>query len=290
MFTGGDQMSSTFLEVGLLASPGKYAALFDGLPADAAGVARVVQGLMIHEFWAGAYGVTLAEPDRDRVNLRRVEQVLDAIVSRDDRPLNQVREPDARIATNCRGFTVMAVAMLRAKGVPARARCGFGAYFTPGFFEDHWVAEYWDAEAGRWKLVDAQIDGFQQSKLTIDFDLTDVPHDRFVIAGDAWQQFRAGRADPSKYGLSGIAEAGDWWIAANLMRDAAALDGVELLPWDRWGAMPEPDGEFDAGLFDGLAAATREPSIADVQRLMTDERLRVPDQVFNVQHKRLEYL
>jgi Transglutaminase-like superfamily len=279
-------MSTTFLEAGVLASPGKYAALFDEVPGDAAGVARVVQGLLIHEYWAGVYGVTLAEPDRDRVNLRRVEQVLDAIVSRDDRPLSVSREPAARIATNCRGFTVMAVAMLRAKGVPARARCGFGGYFTPGFFEDHWVAEYWDA--GRWKLVDAQIDELQHARLTIDFDLTDVPHDRFVIAGDAWEQFRAGRADPSKYGLSAADEAGDWWIAANLMRDAAALDGVELLPWDVWAAMPEPGEGFDAGLFDELAAATREPSIADVRRLMSDERLRVPDEVYNVQHKRLE--
>jgi hypothetical protein len=275
-----------FLQAGAMTSPGKYAALFDGVPADPAGVARVVQGLMIHEFWAVAYGVTLAEPDRDRVNLRRVEQVLDAIVSRDDRPLTEAREPAARIATNCRGFTVMAVAMLRAKGVPARARCGFGAYFTPGFFEDHWVAEYFDGT--RWRLFDAQIDEFQRSRLPIDFALLDVPHDRFVIAGDAWEQFRAGRADPSKYGLTAIQEAGDWWIAGNLMRDAAALDGLELLPWDVWGAMPEPDDGFDAEVFDELAAATREPSVDDVRRLMADERLRVPDQVFNVQHKQLE--
>jgi hypothetical protein len=281
-------MSSRFLQQGVMTTPGKYAALFDGLASDAAGVARIVQGLLIHEFWTGAYEVTLAEPDRDRVNLRRVEQVLDAIVSRNDRPLSVAREPDSRIATNCRGFTVMAVAMLRANGVPARSRCGFGAYFTEGFFEDHWVAEYWDPRAGRWKLLDAQIDDVQRAELTIDFDLTDVPHDRFVIAGDAWEQFRAGRADPSKYGLSGIQEAGDWWIAANLMRDAAALNGVELLPWDEWGAMPKPGEKYDPGIFDALAAATREPSIDDVQRLMTDERLRVPAEVYNVQHQRLE--
>jgi hypothetical protein len=252
-------MSSTFLEPGVLASPGKYAALFDGLPADPAGVAAVVHGLLIHEFWAGAYGVTLAEADRDRVNLRRV----------------------ARIATNCRGFTVMAVAMLRSKGVPARARCGFGAYFAPDFFEDHWVAEFFDGS--RWRLLDAQIDGLQREKLTIDFDLTDVPHDRFVIAGDAWRQFRAGRVDPAKFGLSVIGEAGDWWIAANLMRDAAALLGVEVLPWDDWGPMPGPDDRVDVALFDELAAATSEPSIDHLRRVM-----RVPEQVFNVQHRRLE--
>jgi Transglutaminase-like superfamily len=271
-----------------MTSPGKYASLFDALPADVAGLARVVQGLMIHEFLVGMYGVTLAEEDRDRVNLRRVEQVLDAIVSRDDRPLDVARAPAERIATNCRGFTVMIVAMLRAKGVPARARCGFGAYFTPGFFEDHWVAEYWDADRGRWKLVDAQIDGRQRDLFHVDFDPTDVPRDKFVIAGDAWVKVRAGSADPAKYGLSSIGESGDWWIAGNLVRDAAALDNVELLPWDVWGAMPKPDEEFDPALFDELATATREPSIDDVRRLMTVDRLRVPGEVFNVQHERLE--
>jgi hypothetical protein len=266
-----------------LTSPGKYAELFEGLPADPAGVARVVQGLLIHEFWTGVYGVTLTEPERERVNLRRVEQVLDAIVSRDGRPLTEARLPGSRIATNCRGFSVMAVAMLRAGGVPARARCGFGAYFAPGLFEDHWVAEFFDGS--RWRLLDAQIDGLQRSRLPIDFELTDVPHDRFILAGDAWRQYRTGDADPSKYGLSTIPESGDWWIAANLMRDAAALNGVEVLPWDIWGMMPKPGDPFDPVPFDELAAATREPSLDDVRRLLP-----VPEQVFNIQHQQLETL
>jgi hypothetical protein len=281
-------MLSFYTQPGVLTDAGKYAPLFDGLPGDAAGVARVVQGLMIHEFLVGAYGVTLAEEDRDRVNLRRVEQVLDAIVRHDDRPLDVPREPADRVATNCRGFTVMAVAMLRSKGVPARARCGFGAYFTPGRFEDHWVVEFWDAGQQRWRFLDAQIDEKQRGIFKVDFDLTDVPRDRFVVAGDAWDQIRAGQADPAKYGLSSINEAGDWWIAANLMRDAAALDNVELLPWDVWGAMPKPNGKVDEALFDELAEAIRRPSIEEVRRLLRDDRLRVPSEVYNVQHRQKE--
>ena len=42
--------------------------------------------------------------------------------------------------------------------MPARARCGFGAYFRPGWLEDHWVAEYWDERDNRWFMVDAQLD------------------------------------------------------------------------------------------------------------------------------------
>jgi hypothetical protein len=281
-------MSASFVEPGVMTSPGKYASLFEGLPADPAGAARVVQGLMIHEFWVEAYGVTLSDAERATVNMRRAEQLLGAIVERDDRPLDAPREPAGRIATNCRGFTVLAVALLRDQGVPARSRCGFGAYFTDGWFEDHWVAEYFDAGADRWKLLDAQIDGVQAGRLGIDFDLTDVPRDKFVIAGDAWTRYRAGEVDPDRFGLSFIPEGGAWWIAANLMRDAAALDDVELLPWDVWGAMPEPDHKVDEALFDELAAATREPSMPQVRRLLRDDRLRVPDQVYNVQHKRDE--
>ena len=44
-------MTSAFTQPGRMTSPGKYASLFDGLPADVAGLARVVQGLMIHEFF-----------------------------------------------------------------------------------------------------------------------------------------------------------------------------------------------------------------------------------------------
>src|SRR4029453_1149991 len=37
-------MTSSFVRPGVMTDPGKYASLFDGLPKDAAGVGRVVQG------------------------------------------------------------------------------------------------------------------------------------------------------------------------------------------------------------------------------------------------------
>lgn len=51
--------------------------------------------------------------------------------------------------------TLLTVALLRAGGIPARARCGFTAYFVPGWYDDHWVAEYWDTSERRWIMVDA---------------------------------------------------------------------------------------------------------------------------------------
>jgi len=277
-----------------MTSAGRYAALLDPLPCDVAALAAVAQGLLIHEYLAHGYGVTLSGEDRASVHIRPVEQMLERIVARDDRPLAVTREPSARLPVNCRHFSVLMAAMLRAQGTPARARCGFGGYFPSGRFEDHWVCEYWHVGRQRWVLVDAQIDDEQRGWFPIDFDVTDVPRDRFLVAGQAWAEYRRGAADPDTFGLSTIGEAGDWWIAANLMRDAAALRNIELLPWDCWGAMPkayEPIGDDLASLLDRLAALTQAPDAAfdELERLCReDDRLRVPPTVRNAARDREE--
>jgi hypothetical protein len=285
-----------YAEPGVMTSAGRFAPLLAGLPRDIPGLAAVGHGLLIHEHMAEGYGVTLSEQERGSVHVRPAERMLELITARDGRPLDVAREPGSRLAGNCRHFTVLMVTMLRAQGTPARARCGFGGYFTGGFFEDHWVCEYWHAGQERWILVDAQIDSTQRDWFPIDFDVTDVPRDRFLVAGEAWARCRSGAADPATFGLSLVNESGDWWIAANLMRDAAALGNLELLPWDCWGAMPkayEPIDEARCALFDRLATLTQTPgdSFAELLRLcQADERLRVPAIVRNAVRGRDESL
>ncbi|HUA27613.1 MAG TPA: transglutaminase-like domain-containing protein [Streptosporangiaceae bacterium] len=286
------QIDESYVRPGAMTAAGRYEPLLEELPGDVAALAAVAHGLLIHEFIADAYGVTLAPEERDSVHLRPVESMLAQIVARDPRPLSAAREPAGRLATNCRGFTVLMVAMLRAHGTPARARCGFGGYFTDGRFEDHWVCEYWDGV--RWALADAQIDGRQRELFGIGFDVLDVPRDQFLVAADAWAACRRGEADPSVFGLTVVNEAGDWWIASNLVRDAAALDNRELLPWDVWGAMPGPDDKIDedlTALFDRLAALTQAPDVnlGALRALVRgDERLRVPATVHNYLRQRDE--
>jgi hypothetical protein len=279
-----------------MTAAGQYAPLLEGLPGDVPSLAAAGQGLLIHEHIAAGYGVTLTEADRSSVHIRPVEQVLAQVLARDGRPLQVARPPAARLPANCRHFTVLMTAMLRAHGTPARARCGFGDYFGTGRFEDHWVCEYWHAGQQRWILVDAQVDDRQREWFGIDFDVTDVPRDRFLTGGRAWARYRSGAADPAIFGLTMLNEAGDWWIAANLMRDAAALRNIEVLPWDCWGAMPEPQdtiGDDLALLFDRLAALTETPdaSHAELDRLCRDdERLRVPPAVRSAARDRYEPL
>jgi Transglutaminase-like superfamily len=40
-----------------------------------------------------------------------------------------LRPPQTRLPGNCRHFTVLMTALLRAHGTAARARCGFGGYY-----------------------------------------------------------------------------------------------------------------------------------------------------------------
>jgi hypothetical protein len=265
-----------------MTSARERAPLLEKLPHDVAALARIVQGLLLHEHWAPAYGVALSDERRSGSQIRFVEQMLERLLAE---PLTIARPVGERLVGVCRHFSLLLVAMLRSQGVPARARCGFGSYFNSGSFEDHWVCEYWNAAAERWVRVDPQIDEVQRARLPIDFDLLDVPSDRFLVAGDAWVRCRTGEADPARFGIFDM--RGLWFIAGNLVRDLAALNNMEMLPWDVWGAMAGPDesiGDERLELFDRLAALTRAPDHAfpELRELYeSDGRLRVPSTVFN---------
>jgi len=258
------------------------------LPAAVAKLCEVVQGLLIHRDMAPwLYALKLTEQQRDDAHLRSMTQMLARIHALDARPLATAREPGHRMPSVCRHFALMLSAILREHGVPARARCGFGAYFTPGRFEDHWVCEYWDAAAKRWTLVDAQLDAIQRSALKVKFNTLDVPRDRFIIAGDAWLQCRSGKADAGRFGLTYINESGLWFIAGNVLRDFASLNRMEMLPWDAWGMMEMSDDKLTAeknALLDRVAALTLagDDQFAEMRALYdSDDRLRVPPVVFN---------
>jgi len=76
-------------------------------------------------------------------------------------------------------------------------------------------------------------------------------------------------------------------MAGSVIRDVAALNKLETLPWDIWGAQPRPDATFDntrLAYFDQLAALASDPDAnLDVlrHRYESDEGVRVPSTVFN---------
>ena len=273
---------------------GYGASELQSLPRDIAALCRTVQGLLVHRDIAPwLYQLNLSAEQRDLANAREPGRILAQVRTLNGQPLAEARAPAQRMPCVCSHFSYLLAALLREQAVPARARCGFGAYFTPGRFEDHWVAEYWNAAEKRWILVDSQIDTIQRNAFKLDFDPLDVPHNRFIIAGDAWQMCRAGKADPNLFGLSFLKEQGMWWIGANLIRDLASLNRIEVLPWDVWGIMHEPDEPFAEGeeeFLDHIAELTLagDEALPQLLEVYQDERLKVPGTVFNADRKKME--
>jgi len=269
-----------------LSTEDDYASLLEGLPDTIPALVQAVQGNMIHIFWAQGYGVTLTDEQRTGVGIRSAAEKLRRIHAANPAPLTTPRPPAARLGGTCRDFSVLLCALLRGHGIPARARCGFGTYFTPGHYEDHWVCEYWRPDEGRWVMVDAQIDALQRDTLKPDFDPLDVPRDRFITGGHAWQMVRTGEADPDTFGIFDM--KGTWFIVGNLIRDVAALNKMELLPWDCWGAMVgpgEPIPPISERLFDRAAAVSwgDNDTFAALRALYdAEEGLRVPPIILDV--------
>jgi hypothetical protein len=214
-----------------MTEPAVFDPAIKALPGDAASLARVVQGLLIHSEWLASYG---ADPNAfgavSRATLP-VRQRLERLVAREARPLDAPRAPMGREVGTCRDFALMLCSFLRAHGVAARLRCGFASYLAAGW-EDHWVCEFWDEESGRWRLADAQLDAVTQAACGVAFDPADVSREAFLTAGEAWLRCRGGLAEALTFGHGDV--KGSWFLGVNVVRDAYAINERLSSPWDRW--------------------------------------------------------
>lgn len=209
------------------------AALHPLLPARLDALPVQAESLLLHPLMAQQLGVTPPVDAGNDRTARTMGAVLDRLLDRDPRPLDQPRRPQDRFFGVCWHFALFAAALCRASGVPARLRCGFATYFTPGFHEDHWICEAWNGT--RWCRVDPELGPETQRQLGLRLDAADLPPGAFLAAAEAWRLLRDGAAATDRFGVSAIGVAGAWFAAASLLRDLAALMGREALPWDYWG-------------------------------------------------------
>jgi hypothetical protein len=246
-----------------MSDPGELAPLLDALPAAPAALADAVSGLILHPVFVARRGVACPPESADDAESRSVRAILTRVLSRDSRPLGVARVYERRFVGTCRDYALLACSVLQRRGVPSRLRVGFATYFVPGFHEDHWLCEYWDA--GGWRLLDAELDGEARTAYAIDFASWDVPRDRFLTAAEAWQALRGGRLDPMRCGVSFVGIAGAWFVAGSVVRDLAALNKREMLPWDYWGIARDlspatAPSESVAASLDALAALIAGPT------------------------------
>lgn len=274
-----DEMLAFYSAPGLFTSLDDFRSDIASLPGDAASVVGFVQGLLIHEAFGAAYGVTLSPERVEEKQIHAAGRMLAQAKRLDGGPLMQARPPARRVVGVCRHFATLFAAVMRSKGVACRARCGFANYFSRGKHVDHWVAEYWNADRAGWVLVDVQVDEAQRRMFGIDFDTLDTPRDRFLVGGDAWQACRNG-ADPMDFGIAGTPIWGLLEVYGDVFQDLAALQKVELLPWGWYGLAKDKSGMEETALIDRLAdisSVANASALEDLRELLArDFRLQVP--------------
>jgi hypothetical protein len=306
-----------YREPGPITNLAKHKEFTDWLVADPSALYQVAQGLIVHDMWVTSYGIEYKQENEYPQKTAWMEDLLDKALQLDSRSLAIPRAPEKRVIACCREFATLYCALLRAKGIPARSRCGFATYFGWGQnYEDHWVTEWWNGSG--WVLMDPQLDPLQQSLIqgwtlgsgavdeslkakVLAFNPRHLKDGEFINAGEAWKLCRTGKADPARFGIGcpirpewGIDSLyGLWFVRGQLMRDFAALNKVETVPylvrickkldWKAWRLVGAKDEELtpdDFELLDGIAELSIDAdknfeAIRDVYE--TNEAVRVPE-------------
>jgi len=264
-------------------------------------ICQIVQGLLVHDAWTEAYGFQL-KPEEFHLGANTyMSDLLGKVIALDPRPLTIARMPENRAVACCREFANLACAMLIAKGIPARSRCGLARYFATDFLCDHWIVEYWNGT--RWVMNDPQIDPMQLSTLPkwgIDvgvnskLNVHDLTDDNFYVGGKAWKLCRKGEVDPMQCGIMDV--RGLWFVRGQLLRDFAALNKIPPvvhlarvlhgLDWKTWKLMSMDDNDMtdnELSLLDYIAELTLDvdSNIEEIQKLyLENELLQVPEELF----------
>jgi hypothetical protein len=268
--------------------PGPAGKAIDDLPGDLAALRRASSQLVFHYRAGGDFAANGVPAGRiTEIDTRYAESMLDLVLGRGEPELGRDRPAPDRVVGCCRDATVLFLALARHKGIPARARVGFAAYFEPGWLIDHVVAEVWDEPEGRWRLVDPEMNASWTPEVNgRRVDWLDLTGDQFVTGPRAWQAAKAGTSDPERHVVAPSLELpalrGWPYIAHNAIHDLAALNKTEMLLWDAWGMQL---GDWDRqvpdavdAVVDEICAVTAAPDCdPDVLAgLCASDRLRVP--------------
>lgn len=308
-----------YREPGEITQLHKYRDFTEWLTEDANAIYQVVQGLIVHDLWVGQYGADYITAHEYPQKTAYMEDLLEKALELDSSSLAIPRHPRDRVIACCREFATLMCALLRAKGIPARSRCGFAAYFGwNGEYEDHWICEYWNGE--RWIMTDPQLDPLQQSTVIQwalsanshkeeikerlqKFNPRDLTEEEFMTAGRAWLLCRKEGVNPESFGIGcpireewGIDSLhGLWFVRGQLLRDFAALNKVETVPylvrickgldWKSWRLAGLKDSELtgeDLQLLDKIAGLTLDAdhNFEAIREAYTNSMdLKVPDTI-----------
>ena len=253
--------------------PGKYSYFLDALPTDLTGISQIIEGLIYHYF-AGQrlYGWVPPKERLSEINTRSMERMLATLLEKDKRPLTEERTYEDRLIGCCRDFALIACAVFRHQGKPARLRYGFASYLVADYWIDHVIVELWNGQ--RWQPIEPRSATRSQSRV----DMLDLPSGAFVTGGRAWQMCRSEGADPDRFGLGPQSKKARGWqfIRERLQLDVAALNKAELLCWDTFEGLPE-DRLVDETILDEMAICSLNPDSSELRkRCGAEEGWRIP--------------
>jgi transglutaminase superfamily protein len=273
-----------------ISDPGEMADWLSGLPQEFTALRAVARPLVAHYRADDLAAFGIPQERVAEIDTRFAERMLARLHEMEGGALTPERTPANRLVGCCRDFTLLYLTMLRHAGIPARSRVGFAGYFAPGWFVDHVVAEVWDEANGRWRLIDPQVadvrtdpnDGFP-------IDTLDIPRDRFLNGGAAWQACRSGELSPERFVVDpdlDIPVTRGWLqLRHNLVQDLAALTKREMILWDTWGILgDDPVTEDSLPLLDGIAAVTANADVTYADAIALYERepaVQVPAEVLS---------
>ena len=141
-------------------------------------------------FWGDMTEIPVARLDFEDDIFPTAQGVL-AELLRKDGCYSAGRKAKDKVHVTCRGQAILLAGILKAKGIPARARSGFAEYIaSDGIYRDHWITEYFDEQENRWKLADADMHCPDHE---VGMDLNDIPNDRFLFGGNAFLGVREGK-------------------------------------------------------------------------------------------------
>ncbi|MDQ7802870.1 transglutaminase domain-containing protein [Amycolatopsis sp. A133] len=281
-------MDDFYVSHSRFSDPGAQSSWLDATPGDLAALREAASQLVFHYWGAGditEHGFPAAR--RDEITLRYAADMWARLRELDPAPPGGPRPPLHRIVGCCRDFTLLFVSMARHHGIPARARVGFASYLMPGWYLDHVVAEVRTGDG--WRLVEPQLSpGFRDPVDDVEFDLLDVPRDRFLTGPAAWTAARSGELDPARLVVSPdldvpfLRDLPYAWH--NLVLDLASLNKHEMLQWDTWGALDDSVVLAPATLAraDELARLMAGADVEQLRAAFEDGDVRVPPVVRTV--------
>lgn len=210
-------------------TPGHYTTtnefqeLFHALPDDPTEIAKFIKRLMIHPLEAKKQNVSFnyKKAVRGQLDYRSMHDILSEPNIRkllSQQTPNIQSSPAQRGIFSCDHHAVFFAAILRLKGKPVRARCGYASYLIPDMYTPHWICEVYNESKGIWSWIDPEQ------------ELFGLGPDKFYPAGRVWlalqnKQLALEKILPDyRDGMDGV--------KYRLLNDLNALMKNELLNYD----------------------------------------------------------